>query len=219
MTKDLLVVLSGGLDSTVLLWYLKTQNCAARAVTIDYGQRHRREIEAARRVALLANLPHDVVDLSTLGHLLPGSSQTDPAVEVPIGHYEDATMRRTVVANRNMILLSVCLGIAVARGLSGVAYGAHAGDHAIYPDCRPAFVDAMREAAALCDYQPRKIVAPFVGLTKTQIVTLGLALGAPLVETWTCYVGGTKHCGRCGACNERREAFQLAGRDDPTEYA
>lgn len=224
MTKGNVVVLSGGLDSAVLLWHLKAQGLAARAVTVDYGQRHLCEIRHAEKLAKLAGVPHDVVDLSGLADLLPGSSQTDAAVPVPEGHYEDATMRATVVANRNMILLSLALAVCVAHDLDGVAYGAHAGDHAIYPDCRPEFIQAMAAAAGLCDYKGRTLRAPFALLSKGGIVRLGAALGVPFAETWTCYKGGRdkgkviEHCGRCGACTERRAAFVEAGVKDPTVY-
>lgn len=216
MTK-LVVVLSGGLDSTVLLAHLAATGAAARAVTVDYGQRHAREIESAKKVALHYSVPHDIVDLRALRAVLPGNSQTGD-LAVPHGHYEDATMRLTVVPNRNMMLLSVALGIAVAHDVDGVAYGAHAGDHAIYPDCRQPFIAAMEVAAKLCDYKPRHLVAPFASIDKTAIVRRGVELGVPLNLTWTCYEGGQEHCGRCGACNERREAFMLADVADPTTY-
>ena len=219
------VVLSGGLDSAVLLWHLKRDGHAKRCVTINYGQRHACELQAAQRLASLAELPHDLVDLRALAHAWPGSSQTDASIEVPLGHYQDATMRATVVPNRNMLLLSVALGVACAHDLDAVAYGAHSGDHAIYPDCRPEFVRAMQHAAALCDYKPRELLAPFAGMTKGQIVRLGFELGVPFEETWTCYKGqregpdGHLHCGQCGACTERRMAFAEAGVEDPTIYA
>lgn len=212
------VVLSGGLDSAVLLWHLQKLGTAARAVTIDYGQRHRTEVLHAEFLAEQAGIAHEVVDLSPLRRVLPGSSQTDDRVAVPEGHYEDASMRATVVPNRNMLLLAVAMGIAVAHDLTGVAYGAHSGDHAIYPDCRPEFVQAMKHAFALCDYTPRKLIAPFAKMSKAQIVRLGHALDVPFADTWTCYAGGEKHCGRCGACVERREAFVQARVADPTEY-
>lgn len=226
MKHGFLVVLSGGLDSTVLLWSLNKRGMARRALTVDYGQRHHCEIAAAKTVADMANVPHDLISMANLGRHLPGSSQTDTAVAVPDGHYADETMRATVVPNRNMVLLSVALAVAVAHDLEGVAYGAHAGDHAIYPDCRPAFVGAMREAAKLCDYKARSLIAPFVSMSKADIVQLGDQLGAPMGSTWTCYRGGRAddartvivHCGTCGACRERREAFISAGVEDPTSY-
>jgi 7-cyano-7-deazaguanine synthase len=128
-------------------------------------------------------------------------------------------MRVTVVPNRNMILLAVAIGHAIASGADAVAYGAHAGDHAVYPDCRPAFAEAMAEAAGLCHYDPGvTLLRPFIDRTKADIVRLGAALGVPFALTWSCYEGGVRHCGRCGTCVERREAFTLAGVPDPTEY-
>jgi len=209
------VVLSGGLDSTVLLGHLLEQGYYCRAMSVDYGQRHRRELGSAARVAKFYDVTHDVIDLSSLGHCLVGSALTDARVDVPRGHYEDASMKTTVVPNRNMVLLSVALSIAASANLHGVAYGAHAGDHAIYPDCRPVFVDAMRSAAQVCHYNRLHISAPLVDLDKGDIVRLGLEIEAPLQMTWTCYNGGDDPCGQCGSCVERAEAFADNGIPDP----
>jgi len=138
---------------------------------------------------------------------------------VPAGHYTNETMKLTVVPNRNMIMLSVAIGWAVSGKADAVAYAAHAGDHTIYPDCRPAFIEAIRQAAALCDWHRVELLTPFVGKTKRDIVRLGAELDVPFGQTWSCYVGGEVHCGRCGTCVERREAFKSAGVDDPTVYA
>jgi 7-cyano-7-deazaguanine synthase len=127
-------------------------------------------------------------------------------------------MKATIVPNRNMIMLAVAVGFGLANGVEEVAYAAHAGDHAIYPDCRPEFVEALNGAVALCDWRKIKLVAPFLKKTKADIVTLGDELGVPFVMTWSCYVGGKNHCGKCGTCVERREAFDLAGIKDPTTY-
>ncbi len=216
--SGLVVVLSGGLDSAVLLWHLRARGAAARAITVRYGQRHVCEVGCAMRLASAAGVPHDVVDLSDVGAVLPGSALTDGAVAVPQGHYEDASMRATVVPNRNMLLLSVALGVAAARGLAGVAYGAHAGDHAIYPDCRREFVERMQAVARVCHFEPLRIEAPFTAWSKAEIVWRGRELGVPFGLTWTCYEGRARHCGRCGSCTERREAFERARCTDPTEY-
>lgn len=147
-----------------------------------------------------------------------GAAPFNESIAVPEGHYEDESMKSTVVPNRNMILLSIATAGSIASGLEGVAYAAHAGDHAIYPDCRPAFADAMNEAIKLCDYTSQRLVRPFVSLTKADIVKAGAALGVPFERTWSCYNGGATHCGKCGTCVERIEAFKLAGVSDPTDY-
>lgn len=217
MNPKTVVVLSGGLDSTVLLHHILDTEGAAAAVSINYGQRHSRELAYATMTCRRLNVDHSVVDLSPLRAVLGRSSQTSD-VPVPEGHYAEETMKQTVVPNRNMILLSVAIARAVSIGAERVAYGAHSGDHAIYPDCRPEFVDAMRQAAALCDWSPVDIVAPFVGLTKAEVVAMGNALGVRFDLTWTCYKGQTVHCGRCSTCVERLEAFDLCGLVDPTPY-
>ena len=127
-------------------------------------------------------------------------------------------MKSTVVPNRNMIMLSLAAARAIAVGADGVAYAAHSGDHAIYPDCRPEFADAVAAALRICHYTPIELERPFVDMTKADIVRLGAELGVDFSKTWSCYKGGEKHCGKCGTCVERREAFRLAGVPDPTEY-
>lgn len=214
------VLLSGGLDSTVLLYHLRSIGYeVVEALTVHYGQRHHCELGAAGQIAEEARIPFRIVDLSAIREHIGGSSQTDAGVPVPMGHYADKSMKATVVPNRNMMLLSVALARAVVLDAPFVAYAAHAGDHPIYPDCRPAFVGAMNEAARLCDYKPRRIIRPFIDSSKAFIARLGAELKAPLHLTWSCYVGQDRHCGTCGTCVERREAFQLAGVEDPTDYA
>lgn len=209
---------SGGLDSTVLLYQLRTGGAEVRCLGVDYGQRHRCELKAAESICRSLGVPYRLADLRSVRPLLAGSSQTDD-VTVPEGHYAEETMKLTVVPNRNMILLSLAIGWAVSLRFDAVAYAAHAGDHAIYPDCRPEFVEAVRRVAELCDWHRVRLEAPFVGMTKTDIVRLGAGLGVPFERTWSCYKGGERHCGRCGTCTERREAFEKAGVPDPTEYA
>lgn len=221
------VILSGGMDSAVLLHHLLAEEHEVAALSFDYGQRHRVELKHADLVAAQAGVTISRVDLSGLRELLPGSSQTDRAVDVPRGHYAADSMRLTVVPNRNMIMLSVAIGHAVAIGAGAVAFGAHGGDHAIYPDCRPEFVELLGLAAASANYSHVQVLAPFIDLDKTSICALGSELGVPFEITWTCYdpqlptAGAMEsvHCGACGACTERREAFQLAAVDDPTRYA
>lgn len=213
-----ILIYSGGLDSTTLLYWLHTRGDSVAALSIDYGQRHRRELAAAQQICVRLKVPWHRADLSALRPLLAGSSQTDDSVAVPYGHYAAETMKLTVVPNRNMLLLATALAWAVSQKADTVAYAAHSGDHAIYPDCRPVFVEAMQHAAALCDWHPVQIEAPFLPWTKADIVREGARLDVPFADTWSCYEGGAVHCGQCGTCVERREAFLLAGVDDPTEY-
>lgn len=210
------VLLSGGLDSTVLLAGLHAAGHDCRTLSVLYGQRHRVEVDRARAVSARYGVLHEVVELPP--SLMAGSAITGGG-DVPHGHYEHESMRRTVVPNRNMLLLSAAGAVAVRDGCGAVAYAAHAGDHHIYPDCRPEFAEAMGRALALCADRPVALLRPFVTWTKADIVREGSRLGVPFPLTWSCYEGGEKHCGLCGTCFERREAFQLAGVLDPTEYA
>ena len=212
------LIYSGGLDSTTLLVDLLKAGDQVSALTVDYGQRHRREIEAARLICDKLGVLHSVADLRALKPLLSGSALTDDRVSVPWGHYEAESMKATVVPNRNMLLLAVAGAWAISLKADVVAYAAHGGDHAIYPDCRPEFGDALDKALGLADWHAIRLHRPYVSLSKAEIVRKGHALGVPFGETWSCYEGGAMHCGRCGTCVERREAFQLAGIKDPTSY-
>jgi len=213
---------SGGLDSVTLAHVLAGEGHELVCVSFDYGQRHARELDCAGACAERLAADHHVLDLRAVGSLLSGSALTDRTVDVPEGHYADESMAATVVPNRNAIMLSVTVGIAVARSAGAVATAVHAGDHPIYPDCRPAFIEAFEREARLANegfIDPGfRVLAPFVDLTKDEIVRIGDRIGVPFAETWSCYVGGDRHCGRCGTCVERREAFELAGVADPTEY-
>jgi len=215
-------LVSGGLDSVTLAHLLHHRGHAPlHLVSIDYGQRHLRELDAARDCAERLGARWDVVELRSLGRLLSGSALTDASVEVPDGHYADESMRLTVVPNRNAVMLAVAHAVAVADGATVVAAAVHAGDHPIYPDCRPEFVDAFRRMQTLATAgfaAPDLLVTPFLHLDKADIVRTGARLGVPFERTWSCYRGGERHCGRCGTCVERREAFVLAGVEDPTEY-
>jgi 7-cyano-7-deazaguanine synthase len=217
-----IVIISGGLDSTTLVYHLRAQGSYVRMLSFDYGQRHSRELDCARQVARDLQLAHHVVDLRPVGALLGGSALTDPGMAVPDGHYADESMRATVVPNRNALMLDVAVAVAVTAGCDAVAFGAHGGDHVIYPDCRPEFVDAFATSARLANagFLPAgfRVLAPFLRLTKADIVRLGAGYGIPFERTWSCYRGGVRHCGRCGTCTERREAFQLARVPDPTAY-
>jgi len=216
------LILSGGLDSSVLAWWLHRQGCRVTAVSVDYGQRHRVEVEYARGVAARLGVAHEVVDLCGVGRLLGGSALTDIAVPVPAGHYTDVSMRATVVPHRNALMLDVAVALAVSAKADAVAFAAHAGDHPIYPDCRPAFRDTYQRMVLVANdgflVDGFRVLAPFLGLSKADIVALGAELDVLFTSTWSCYEGGDRHCGVCGTCVERREAFALAGVPDPTSY-
>ncbi len=212
------VLVSGGLDSSTLLHHLVYQKIPCKAMTVDYGQRHKREMYSAAAICENLFIPLTVVRLNELAGFMKGSSQTSPSIPVPEGHYADETMKVTVVPNRNMVLLSLAAAWAISNKFDTVAYAAHAGDHPIYPDCRPAFIDAMNHALLLCNEPGICLHTPFSVYTKADIVRLGVEIDVPYKLTYSCYKGGIFHCGKCGTCVERREAFQLAGVPDPTEY-
>ena len=213
-----LVLFSGGIDSTVLATQMKRDAEETRLLSINYGQRHAKELNHSQRVAKHLDLPHEILNLSQLGAILGGSSLTDKGLALPEGHYAEESMKSTVVPNRNMILLALAGGHALSLGFDTIAYAAHAGDHTIYPDCRPAFADAMDRAFGLADWNTLSLHRPFVDMTKSDLVSLGTELDAPLHLTWSCYAGNEIHCGKCGTCVERKEAFALANVPDPTKY-
>lgn len=214
------VVCSGGLDSVSLAHKVAAEHDLTRLISFDYGQRHRKELDFAALCAGRLGVPHQIIDMRGIGAALTGSALTD-GVDVPDGHYAEDTMRVTVVPNRNAIMLTIAFGIAAAKGDEAVATAVHGGDHFIYPDCRPAFTEAFgaMQRAALDGYADITLYTPFVLRTKADIVTEGARHGTPFAQTWSCYKGGDRHCGRCGTCVERREAFDLAGVADPTDYA
>ncbi len=218
---DVVLTLSGGLDSAVLLYQLRNLGYRVRCLSVNYGQRHKKELEYAGGLCHRNRLEHRVVDLSGLRHLFAGSSQTTDSVPVPEGHYEEESMKATVVPNRNMVLLSLATAWAISVKANAVAYAAHGGDHAVYPDCRPEFAEALARVISLADWRQVGLLTPFLRperLSKADIVREGAALGVPFALTWSCYKGGEKHCGVCGTCRERVEAFQLVDVTDPTEY-
>lgn len=215
----IVVICSGGMDSVTLLYHLASIDHEVVALSVNYGQKHLRELEFAKMHADKLGVDFQLADLTGITHLLQGSALTDSSIAVPDGHYEDETMKATVVPNRNMIMLSVAIGYAISIKADAVAYGAHAGDHAVYPDCRPQFADAMEEVAALADWREIKLLRPFVLMTKTRIALEAAKLGVDLATTWSCYRGGKTHCGTCGTCVERKEAIELAGLIDPTVYS
>jgi len=216
---ETIVICSGGLDSVTLAHKTAAERSLAGLLSFDYGQRHVKEIESAAACARRLAVPHRVVDLRDVGAALSGSALTDD-VEVPDGHYAEDMMKITIVPNRNAIMLAVAFGMAAAQKVEAVAAAVHGGDHFIYPDCRPGFIDAFQamQDQALDGVAKVALWTPYVTGSKADIVTDGARLGVPFGETWSCYKGGARHCGRCGTCVERREAFHLAGVPDPTAY-
>jgi 7-cyano-7-deazaguanine synthase len=213
------VLCSGGMDSVAALYWARREHAVEAAVSFDYGSKHNpREIPFAAEHAARLGVPHLVVPLPFVGrlfssHLLAGGGG------IPDGHYEDQTMRQTVVPFRNAILLSVAAGLAESRGAEALVIATHGGDHAIYPDCREDFMRAMGEAMRLGTYAGVRLLRPFIALDKAGIALEGTRLGVDFARTWSCYKGGEIHCGTCGTCVERREAFAQAGIPDPTRYA
>ncbi|MCC8072216.1 MAG: 7-cyano-7-deazaguanine synthase QueC [Bacteroidales bacterium] len=204
-----LIVLSGGIDSTTMLYEYRQQ--ITLAVNFNYGSNHNaREAACARYHCQLLGIELVEIDLGFMGRHFE-SSLLAGADAIPEGHYEDSNMRSTVVPFRNGIMLSVAAGLAESRGIHEVMIANHAGDHAIYPDCRPGFVEAMGHAIAEGTYDHIRLLAPYTHLTKTEIVARGKALGVDYRHTYSCYKGGEKHCGRCGTCVERREALEANG--------
>jgi 7-cyano-7-deazaguanine synthase len=214
--KDSVLILSGGMDSTTLLY--DQQEHIALAVTFDYGANHNaKEIPFARLHCQRLGIEHIVIPLGFIGQYF-SSSLLAGAEAIPEGHYADENMKSTVVPFRNGIMLSIAIGIAESRGLKHVMMANHGGDHAIYPDCRPEFVEAFNEAARTGTYPGITLLCPFTNMTKGQIAARGKLLGIDYSETWSCYKGGEVHCGKCGTCVERHEALAEANIVDPTIY-
>lgn len=217
MSQKVVVIFSGGMDSFTVLNLAVKQGLEVFALSFDYGQRHKKELDYANRACQKLNVHHKVVDISAINQLIGGSSLTSD-MDVAEGHYAEESMKTTVVPNRNMILLSMAVGYAVSIDANKVYYGAHSGDHAIYPDCRPEFVHKMNDVCAIANYEAVEIVTPYLEVSKTAILTAGLAMGLDYNLTWTCYNGREKACGKCGACQERLEAFTENGVTDPLDY-
>lgn len=212
------VLCSGGIDSTVALYQARQRHEVLAGLSFDYGSKHNpREIPLARHHCRELEIPHQTIRLDFIGELF-ASSLLRSGGEIPEGHYEEDTMRQTVVPFRNGILLAAAAGLAESLGAEGITIGAHAGDHAIYPDCREPFMAAMSEAIERGTYAGVKVLRPFISASKADIVRLGTELGVDFGQTWSCYKGGDLHCGVCGTCVERREAFAIAGHPDPVSY-
>ena len=213
------IILSGGMDSTTLLYRILHEKKDIHALSFNYGQKHKKELDYAKRTCEHLKIPHKIIELNSLTTAgLFGQSSLTSTEAVPEGHYAADNMKSTVVPNRNMIMLSMAVAYAISLECDSVYYGAHAGDHAIYPDCRPVFVEQMQSVAAVCHYFPVKIEAPYLYQTKGDIVAEGTKLGVDYALTWTCYKGGEKACGKCGSCTERLEAFAENGLIDPIQY-
>ena len=216
MKKNALIVVSGGMDSTTMLYEYADE--IALAVTFDYGANHGpKEIPLAQMHCKRLGIEHIVIKMDFMQRYFQ-SSLLSGAEAIPEGNYDNENMRSTVVPFRNGIMLAIACGLAESRGLKRLMIANHAGDHAIYPDCRPAFVEAMSQATQAGTYDGICIDAPYTNLTKSEIAARGKRLGIDYSETWSCYKGGDKHCGKCGTCMERKEALAAAGIPDPTVY-
>ncbi len=222
MSRAVLVV-SGGMDSATMAYYYKSKGYDVHLVGFNYGQRHSKELECLILIGEQLKAVVTVIDLTQIKYLIGTSSLTADEITVPDGHYAEETMRITVVPNRNAMMLSIATAIGVAEKAEVVATGIHSGDHFIYPDCRPAFFEPLSEAFAKGNEghgnENFHLEAPFIKKTKADIAKLGDDLGVPYELTWSCYKGGEVHCGRCGTCVERIEAFLVSETTDPTIYA
>ncbi len=214
-----LAIVSGGLDSITLAYLLARDNQLGGIISFDYGQRHKKEIAFAALAAQRLGTSHAIIDLTSITAHLKGSALTD-SIAVPDGHYAEESMKQTIVPNRNAMMLAIAYGIAPAQNLDAVAIGIHTGDHFIYPDCRPDFAASFEamEQKALEGVASIKLLTPFITGTKADIARQAHTLNVPIADTWSCYKGGAVHCGRCGTCVERREAFALSHTQDPTLY-
>lgn len=211
------MILSGGMDSTTLLYKAISEGYEVSVLSFNYGQRHLKELDVAKKTTELLGLSHKIIDLSSVNQVMAGSSLTRE-IDVPEGHYADENMKLTVVPNRNMIMLSIAIAEAVSIEAEVVFFGAHSGDHDIYPDCRKEFVEAMSKVAEIANYHSVRVEAPFIDMDKGDILLLGKTLNVPYENTWTCYKGGEKSCGVCGSCAERILGFDKAQMVDPIEY-
>lgn len=216
--KKVVVLLSGGMDSVSALYEANAQYEVASALSFHYGSKHNdREIPFAIFHSQHLGVPHRTVRLDFIGESFK-SDLLASGREIPKGHYEEQSMKKTVVPFRNGIMLAIAAGFAESAGACGLVIAAHAGDHAIYPDCRETFMRAMSDAIRLGTYAQIEVIRPFIAMSKAEIARRGQELGVDFSRTWSCYIGGEIHCGECGTCVERREAFLLAGVPDPTKY-
>jgi len=218
MTMKVVVLCSGGMDSVTALYRARREHDVVASLSFNYGSKHNpRELPFAAEHAAKLGLRHEVVALDFMNRLF-ASDLLASGGTIPDGHYEAENMKQTVVPFRNAIMLSVATGFAESVGAEGLVIAAHGGDHAIYPDCREEFMQAMGDTMRLGTYAGIRLLRPFITLSKSQIAAEGVRLGVDFARTWSCYKGGAIHCGTCGTCVERREAFVEAGLPDPTEY-
>jgi 7-cyano-7-deazaguanine synthase len=206
------------MDSVAALYHAKIEHDVVGALSFDYGSKHNhKEIPFAKYHCGELQVPHQVIALSFINELF-ASDLLQSGGTIPDGHYEEPTMKQTVVPFRNGIMLSIAAGYAESVEANGLVIAAHAGDHAIYPDCRESFMKAIGNAIQLGTYAEVQLLRPFISLTKAEIASRGHNLKVDFAKTWSCYRGLENHCGTCGTCVERREAFELAGLNDPTVY-
>ncbi|MBI5692877.1 MAG: 7-cyano-7-deazaguanine synthase QueC [Verrucomicrobia bacterium] len=213
-----IVLCSGGMDSVTALYWAHREHAVEAVLSFDYGSKHNAcELPFAAEHARALGCRHEIIRLDFVDRLF-ASALLQGGGEIPEGHYQADNMRQTVVPFRNAILLSIATGVAESQGAAGLVIAAHDGDHAIYPDCREGFMRAMGETMRLGTYAGVQLLRPFIALHKGEIAALGVRLGVDFARTWSCYKGRARHCGKCGTCVERREAFQQAGVPDPTDY-
>ena len=211
--SNVLVVYSGGLDSYTLLRKAIKKFDRVEAITFNYGQKHSKEIEFAKLNCKELNVKHEVVNLE-LENILSNSALVGDT-EIPEGNYDKEKMKQTIVPNRNMIMISVAASLAIKNQIDHLWYAAHSGDHEIYPDCRPEFIDKMAAVLEICDYHKIKFEAPFQNFSKSEIVKTGLAMGLDYSKAWTCYEGKDFPCKKCSACLERAYSFEINNTKDP----
>lgn len=212
------VLLSGGMDSVTVFYEALASHDVTACLSFDYGSKHNaREIPFAKLHADRHGIAHHVISLDFINRLFK-SDLLKSGGDIPEGHYAEQSMKQTVVPFRNGIMLSIAAGFTESIGGEAVVIAAHAGDHAIYPDCREPFMQAMAAAMGQGTYANIRLLRPFIAMDKAAIARRGAELGIDFAETWSCYKGGKIHCGTCGTCVERREAFLLAGLPDPTAY-
>jgi len=218
MKTKVVVLVSGGMDSVAALYEARHRYAVVGAVSFDYGSKHNhKEIPYAEWHCKKLGIPHRTIRLGFVDELFK-SDLLQSGGTIPDGHYQELTMKQTVVPFRNGIMLSIAGGYAESIEANGLVIAAHSGDHAIYPDCREDFMKSMADAIRLGTYAAVEILRPFIHSTKAEIAQRGHELGVDFAQTWSCYKGGEIHCGTCGTCVERREAFMLSELPDPTVY-
>ena len=216
--QRVIVLLSGGMDSVTALYQAAKDYNVLGTLSFNYGSKHNhKEIPFAKYHAEKLGVPHQTIEAKFIENLFD-SALLKNEEEIPEGHYADEVMKKTVVPFRNGIMLAIACGYAESIGAQGVVIAAHSGDHAIYPDCRNDFMEAMAAAMKLGTYENIELISPFADIDKTEIARIGHQLGIDYGMTWSCYKGQELHCGVCGTCYERKEAFELAGVIDPTIY-